>query len=351
MDTRNVDTVLIRMDKIGDLVVSMPVDEHPVFATQRVHWFITKGLGFIAEQAVPKRQATEFKRRFSLFEFMRMIQWFRQHQPQTVVLLHCPWWVSCAAWLGQVKERIGRRSQWHGFLWVNLPVSQKRSASDRHESDFNFDLVEWGFRHLGVHPTPNLEQVKKTFLRLAPPHPVATLHSRGLESKGYRIVHPGMGGSALNWPSEFFAQLIEKLALEAPVVITGTKSDRKFLQPLKHLASHTGVRWMVEELPIADLLDLLSQARSVVGPSTGVLHLAASLGTPAVGIYSPRKAEHPRRWGPKGKHVVALLPTTQDTETFPASVMREITVEGVLAAIKEVEGGHDRHSSQAQPRV
>jgi len=59
------------------------------------------------------------------------------------------------------------------------------------------------------------------------------------------------------------------------------------------------VRWLVSELTTAELLDVLAQAKSVVAPSTGVLHLAASLGTPALGLYSPRIVEHPRRWAPK----------------------------------------------------
>src|SRR6476661_10894263 len=112
MDKRNVDIVLVRMDKIGDLVVSLPVDEHPVFGGRRVQWFISKGMGFIADQAAPKRQAVEFKRGFSPFEFFRMVRWLKVHNPQTIVLLHCPWWVSMAAWWAGVPERMGRKSQW-----------------------------------------------------------------------------------------------------------------------------------------------------------------------------------------------------------------------------------------------
>ena len=36
-----------------------------------------------------------------------------------------------AAWLAGVPERIGRQSQWHSFLFLNIPVRQKRSLADR----------------------------------------------------------------------------------------------------------------------------------------------------------------------------------------------------------------------------
>jgi heptosyltransferase I len=333
MAKRNLDILLVRMDKLGDLVLSLPVDEHPVFAGQNIQWFITKGLGFVAEQSAPKRTATEFGRRFSPFEFARMVSWLRHNQPEIVVLLHNPWWVSLAMWWAGVPIRMGRHSQWHSFLFVNLPIKQRRSAADRHESDFNFDLVEWGFSKLGFLRTRRLEFIKKTFLRLVPPNPFGTLSSRGLQSRGFRIVHPGMGGSALNWPTAYYRELIEKLAKDNPVLITGTKADQKYLAGLEDLKGMTNVKWIVGELKSSELLDLLSEARSVIAPSTGVLHLAAALGTPTVGLYSPRRVEHPRRWGPRGAKATFLVPAVQDAEMFAPDVMNQITVEQVANAV------------------
>lgn len=349
MDKRNVDILLVRMDKIGDLVVSLPVDEHPVLSAQRVHWFITKGLSSVTEQSSPKRQATEFKRGFSPMEFIRMVRWLRKNRPRTVVLLHNPWWVSMAMWFAEVPERIGRRSQWHSILFLNLLVKQKRSSADRHESDFNFDLVEWGFNRLGARHTSNLATVKKKFLKLLPPNPFGTVDARGLKSHGYRVVHPGMAGSALNWPQEFFVELIEKLARETPVLITGTKMDSKYLQGIVKVKDLPNVKWLVDELKFSELLDLLSQAKSVIAPSTGVLHLAASLGSPVLGIYSPRKVEHPRRWGPKGAFVTYLVPPVQDAEMFNPDVMRQITPDQVYQSLIELERGNGPRKADAQP--
>ncbi len=294
-------------------------------------------MGFISEQAAPKRHAVEFKRGFSPFEFARMVRWLKQNQPQTIVLLHCPWWVSAAAWFAHVPERIGRKSHWHSFLFLNLPIRQKRSLSDRHESDFNFDLLEWGFNHLGLPKTWHLDEVKKTFLRLVAPNPFGTLAARGLKSKGYRIVHPGMAGSALNWPQEFFVELIERLAKEVPVLITGTKADAKYLRQITPVKDFPNVHWLVGELKSPELLDLLAQAKSVVAPSTGVLHLAASLGTPTIGIYSPRRVEHPKRWGPRGLFVTHLVPPVQEADMFNPDVMTQISPHLVHKAVLDIE--------------
>lgn len=344
MDNRNADIVLVRMDKLGDLVLSLPVDEHPALAARKVHWFITKGLDFVTDQSAPKRSATSFKRGFSPFEFMWMVRCLRRLQPRTAVLLHCPWWVSLAFWVAGVPERIGRQSQWHSFLFLNVPIRQKRSAADRHESDFNFDIVEYGFNRLGVRRSFGLAQVKHAFLRLVAPNPFGTVEARGLKPLGYRVVHPGMAGSALNWPPENYVELIRRLSLDKPVLITGTKSDQKYLAGVASVRDLPGVRWMVDELRPLELLDVLSQASCVIAPSTGVVHLAASLGAPTLGLYSPRKVEHPRRWGPKGVFARFLVPQVSPAENFAPDVMKAITPDQVLAAVTELEQPRARES-------
>ena len=350
MDRRNIDILLVRMDKIGDLVLSMPVDGHPALGGQREHWFISSGMAFVPENALPRRSYTEFKRGFSPFEFMRMVKWLRENRPRTVVLLHNPWWVSFAAWLAGVPERMGRLSQWHSFLFLNIGIRQKRSASDRHESDYNFDLVERGFTRLGVRPTQNLAAVKRSFLRMRAPGNTEALSAHQLKAGEYRVVHPGMAGSALNWPSENFSELIADLARETAVVITGTKMDARYLEPLKSVSENKNVCWLVGKLKAQELLDILAGSRSVVAPSTGVVHLAASLGRPALGIYSPRRVEHPRRWGPKGDRVNYLMPAvSDDNQKFTSEIMREITPAQVKKALLELENARDALDSHAHP--
>ena len=50
-----------------------------------------------------------------------------------------------------------------------------------------------------------------------------------------------MAGSALNWPPANFAALITDFAADGPVVITGTKSDQKYLGELDRLRDNPNV--------------------------------------------------------------------------------------------------------------
>lgn len=54
---------------------------------------------------------------------------------------------------------------------------------------------------------------------------------------------------------------------------------------------------------------VLTKAILFIGPSTGTTHIAAVLGVPVVGIYSPIKIQSSLRWGPlsKNKEKIKLL--------------------------------------------
>jgi len=125
----------------------------------------------------------------------------------------------------------------------------------------------------------------------------------------YSVVHPGMGGSALNWPTDHYHTFISELAAKETVVITGTLADTSYLAPLKEsLGSHPRMRWLDGQLNGLELLTLLASARTITAPSTGVLHLAASTGRPTLGIFSPVRVQHPQRWGPQGPKTSVVMP-------------------------------------------
>ena len=119
-----------------------------------------------------------------------------------------------------------------------------------------------------------------------------------------------MMGSALNWSQaqyiEFIQQQIEKNKV---VCITGTKDDDAYLTEIRKIyQQHSSVRWLQNQLNLKELIIILSEAEFVVAPSTGVAHLAASVGAVIHGIYSPVQVHHPRRWAPRGPHVVVHVP-------------------------------------------
>ena len=122
---------------------------------------------------------------------------------------------------------------------------------------------------------------------------------------GERVValNPGAGRKDKQWPIEFFRELAERLIAQADarmLLLWGPDE----LPMAQRIATGLSARAVVA--PPTDLDDLTAVLRRVsliIAGDTGPLHLAAALGTPALGLYGPTSAE---RNGPYGAEHRAL---------------------------------------------
>lgn len=298
--------LLIRLDKIGDLISTLCVDQADFIQDQEVHWVIQKGLAFVPDNAVPKRHYSELSKEESSASFKKLRQLIREIKPDIAVSFQSPWWVNLALFLEGVPVRAGVKSQWHSFLFLNKGYRQKRSQALKHEADYNYDLLSYAF-NLNSHP-PHIDLSGKDMapvLKLTAPDNFELLEAHGLSAGSYVVVHPGMAGSALNWPVHRYIGLIEQLLKrQIPVVITGTPPDEPWLTEIKSIfASEKLFVNLQNQLKPQQLFSVLKNSKAVVVPSTGVAHMAASLDAHVFGIYPHVKVQSPIRWAARGKHV------------------------------------------------
>lgn len=322
--------LLIRLDKIGDLLSTMCVDQAELLSDCDVRWVIAKGLGFIPEHADPKRTYLELSKQDWKVALKTLVQFIREFQPDIAVSFQAPWWVSYALWKENVPVRAGVQSQWHSFLFLNRGLRQRRSLAVQHEADYNFDLLRYA---LNDKTTP---RPATPIMKLIAPENTELLKKYGLTSKKYTVVHPGMAGSALNWPIQNYIELITKMASSEKVLLTGTSADEFFLKDIKnHFAHHPQVLCLQSLLTASELFTVLKNAKAVVVPSTGVAHMAASLGVPTLGLYSPIRVQHPRRWAARGKNVKIFV-SKNEAPPFDKA-MEDITVAEVFNALSAIQ--------------
>lgn len=315
--------LLVRLDKIGDLCATLPVDQLQGVEQHEVHWVVSKAVEKVIQCSSPKRSyscvdpnAADAAKQFR--EILKV------QKPDMLVLFYGPWWVSFEAFKAGVKRRAGRRSQWHSYLFLNKGLRQARSQSLKHEADYNKELLSFAL---------NLTEQKTPILKLQISESRRLLEKFQLSTGKYFVVHPGMAGSALNWPTEHYRELIQNLSQQHPVVISGTAGDKRYWQDLQpEFEHHPQVRWLIDQLSFEDLLRILKMSKAVVAPSTGVVHLAAGLDCPTVGIYSPVLAHSSKRWGPRGQHCIVLEPSSEQ------EAMSSISVEQVIHSVKQLAG-------------
>ena len=149
-----------------------------------------------------------------------------------------------------------------------------------------------------------------------------------------------------------FVSLAERLASGGGAVaflLTGSPSEQplvaQFLQLFAGRAvDATGLG------SVAHTAEAIRRCRLAVSNDTGVMHLAAAMGTPTVGLFGPN---HPSRYAPVGPHVASVY--TTDIECSPCIQIHEgvvpecfaqelgrclldIDVDSVMAAVDAVTG-------------
>ncbi len=339
---------LVRLDAIGDLALTLPVDKAPFLDPDRatdlsipkdIVWIINESLGFMALHSSPQREYLSCAKTFNE-GFWHFFKTLRTEKPQKIVFFYAPWWAYFAAWLARIKYRHGRLSQWYSFLFLNRGLRQSRVRSEKSELEYNWDLIHAAFGKKVLIEPPHL-----TLLRDATRSVAQQLCEKWhLVTSQFVVVHVGMAGSALNWPIPMYKELIDRILEETNlvVVMTGTKLDEAYLKEFRvEYQHHPRIRWTQSALSAPELLYILKLSSGVVAPSTGVLHLAAAVGVRTIGIYCPVPSMHPRRWAPQGPNVQVLLPLADCPastkclgETCPKFYcMKEVTVDQVFKAL------------------
>jgi heptosyltransferase II len=169
----------------------------------------------------------------------------------------------------------------------------------------------------------------------------------GLAGDGRPIVAlaPGAVGPSKRWPSASYAELAHRLCAEGHWVwVIGGPNE-------KDVGAEIAARAQIRDLTGPDLRNAilaLAVADVAVSNDSGLLHVAAALGTPTIGIFGPTSAWH---WAPLNP-IAAVIETTDVLVCRPCHkpvcrlghhrCMRDISADRVAIAVRQ---------TMATPRV
>lgn len=198
--------------------------------------------------------------------------------------------------------------------FVTLPRSKGGLV---HETDVYLAAVE----RVGVKATtsvPRLEpdedsrQAASEALQSLEP-PFVVLHPGGAEN-------PGTSMTDKRWPVERYAQLIRHLADRGlKCVLTGSQAEAGLCRQLSEHADAGTCLNLAGKLDLMGSVAVIERAAVYVGADTGISHLAAAVGTPAVVVFGPT---NPARYAPRGDKVSVLAPDR--SYRLPDSDLRKV---------------------------
>jgi heptosyltransferase II len=178
-------------------------------------------------------------------------------------------------------------------------------------------------------------------LKVTPAEAAAWRQKRGLDTDGRQVVAlaPGAVGPSKRWPSGAYAALTRRLIADGLAVWVLGGPDEKPLAT--EIVGDTEAR----DLTGTDLRDAilaLASAAAAVSNDSGLLHVAAALGIPAIGIFGPTSPWH---WAPLNP-LAATIETKTELACRPCHkpvcrlghhlCMNEIGPDDVVAATRQV---------------
>jgi len=338
LDVRSV--LIVRSDRLGDWVLTLPLLEELKAAAPEVR------LGALATAAaVPLLERypavdTVIISRGGLGGLRETAAAVRRGSFDAAVVVHPDMVDTLVVWWAGVRLRVGNGWRGYSFLY-NRRVYFHRSPSTRHEIEYNLKYLEaFGLPVPAEIPAPHLEVTASDRARAR-----ALLAARGVAGDGYVVVHPGSGGSSLNWSPRRYRVLAAELSKVsgAAVVVTGAADETELAS---YVAGDGAGRVSVAgETDLGALLGVLAGARLFVSSNTGPMHLAAAVGTPTLSLFSPLRSGSPTRWGPRGKVAAVITPSAYACEKCSRercehfNCMEAITVEEVLGQARRLGAG------------
>lgn len=298
--------LIVRTDRIGDLVLTLPLaglikkhlpDSKVTFLVQDYTQNIAASNHFIDEVITIKT----INGKISFNENLKLI---KSKKIDACIVVYPQFLLSLILFFSGIKKRIGTGYRWYSFLF-NSKVYEHRKYAEKHELEFNVTLL----KQIGIEAEVTQEDVKYNLdvddNALNNVRRLFQEHSVNL-SEQIIIVHPGSGGSSADLPVQKFNDLVAKLKVDAyTVILTGTKTE---INICENISKNNNAINLAGKLSISELTALISLSTMFISNSTGPLHIASALGKFIVGFYPRVVSCSKERWGPYTKNKLIYEP-------------------------------------------
>lgn len=185
-------------------------------------------------------------------------------------------------------------------LFSNNTLAQRRSRSAKPEYEYNIDLAKHLIKLQGDIPLATPEPPYLSFDQSL----INNLSSQYRQDKNIPddrlmiIIHPGTGGSAINFSIEQYASLIKAVSenTKSYFVITAGPGETETALSLSALMDGIDHHVYISDKGIVPFSQFIATCDLFISGSTGPLHIAGALNIRTAAIYPARRSATPLRW-------------------------------------------------------
>jgi heptosyltransferase-2 len=214
------------------------------------------------------------------------------------------------ALLAGIPKRIGYSRYGRGFLLTDKLHVARDARGRRVPTPIVESYLELA-RRLGC----RVESVR-TELATTPDDETAAdlVYQRLGLDRSERVVCLNTGGAfgpAKSWPTEHFATLARRLAVDAglPVLVLCGPAERSVAREIVRLAGHGRVVGLADQpLGIGLSKACVRRAALLITTDSGPRHFAAAFGTPVITLFGPTHIAWTRTFHPQGWHLFHPVP-------------------------------------------
>jgi heptosyltransferase-3 len=328
--------LVIRLRSIGDTVLATP----SLFALKR---FLPQAqVDILVEDWVapllvshPNVDNVIELKRGSLASRMSVARRLRSERYDVVYNLHGGTTATFLTRATGARHRVGFRTYQYAKLHTELVPSPLLLWGQQKTHSVEQQLALLGWTGVPVSDRP------RTRLGISPEATgivIKHLAEAGLADSKIALIHPAAAFDTKRWASENFARVAEYVAERgyAPVAIAAPHEAHL----IDELLSKSSVNILPLDLSLPEVTVLAARSQLFVGNDSGIAHIAAAVGTPAVVIFGSSNIAHWQPWNRAPAEVVFEEMPCQPCHGYfcekfpqPECILR-VPVTKVIAAIE-----------------
>jgi ADP-heptose:LPS heptosyltransferase len=219
----------------------------------------------------------------------------KKRHPGATFIYNCDVSSACLPAMGGVTDfvtscrQIGLVGFWYRRLlagYYNFGSDDDQFTSDHQEHFLQSYARQNGVVVSGEHPQLKIDPAisEKVF---------TIRKQRKLDGRPLVLIHAGPSYPVKYWPQDSWTALVEKIRRDCngQVVQLGARAGSYSKTSADQFQPVAGAVSLVNQLSLPETIALIAQADLLVGVDSGLLHIAASVQTPSVGLWGPTSAK------------------------------------------------------------